>query len=74
MGCRLGLPATSLAPVRDPGQPVEAHQTRDTLLADVDAQAESQLGEHPRGAIGAAGVAVNPTDRRRERLVRDRTR
>ena len=70
----VGLPSTAFAPMRHPGQAIEAHQPCDALLADVNAEPEPQLGEHPRGSIGAAGVAVNLPDRRRERLISDRPR
>ena len=68
----VGLPSTAFAPMRHPGQAIEAHQPGNALLADVNAEPEPQLGEHPRGPIGAARVAVNLPDHRRERLISDR--
>jgi hypothetical protein len=71
---RVGLPASPFALMRHPCEAVEAHESGDALLADVNAEPEPQFGEHPRGAIGATRVEVNLPDRGRERCISDRTR
>ena len=68
-----GFPPAPLPAVRDPDQPVQAHQPGDAFPADVNAETEAQLGEHPRGAIGLAGVGVDAADRARQLRIRDRT-
>ena len=68
---RVGLPPAKFATVGDAGQAVEAHQAGDTLLPNVNAESEPQLGQHPRCAIGFPRVPVDCPDRRGERLVCD---
>src|SRR5690606_12884947 len=70
--CRVGLPTSPFASMRNPSEAVQAHEPGDALLADMNAEPEPQLSEHPRGSIGAARVSVNPPDRGRERPVNDR--
>lgn len=64
------FPTAPFAAVGDVGEAVEAHEAGDSLPADMNAEPEPQLGLDPRRTVGASRVAVNLSDRRRQRLVR----
>ena len=74
VSCGVRLPPAPFASMRHPGQTIEAHQPCDALLPDVNTEPEPQLGQHPRGTIGAARLPMDSSDRGRERRVSDRAR
>ena len=52
-----------LGPAGGAGQAGAAHQQGDGVVADHDPTAKPQLGMHPQGAVGAAGVLCTLTMR-----------
>ncbi len=54
VGRGVRLPPAPLPTVRDAHEPAQPHQPGDAFPADVNAEPEPQLGEHPRRAIGLA--------------------
>lgn len=74
VGRGVRLPAAPFAAVRDPHQPALPHEPGDAFPADVDAEPEPQLGEHPRHPVGLSRVGVDASDRGRQLGSRDGTR
>lgn len=71
---RVRLPTSAFAAMRNPDQPICAHQPRDKLARDVDAEPQPQFGQHPRRAVGCSRVGVDPPDRGRVSSASARTR